>query len=168
MAVAVFGAAACLSLSGCSSVFSEGAATGAAIGGTALATKVTRNATVASGIGLGVLAAAQAGVKYVEKDFHGDQQDQIAEIAGPLEVGKVAHWESRHSIQLEPDAVGKVTVNRIVSAGVLDCKEIVFSVDEMQDKTPHSAFYVATICRDATKWKWATAEPATERWGSLQ
>jgi hypothetical protein len=30
------------------------------------------------------------------------------------------------------------------------------------------AFYTATICRDDGKWKWATAEPATERWGALQ
>jgi hypothetical protein len=30
------------------------------------------------------------------------------------------------------------------------------------------AFYTATVCRDATQWKWATAEPATERWGAMQ
>jgi hypothetical protein len=168
LAMLLFGAAACVSMTGCSSLFSEGAATGAGVGGAALAAKVTSNAAVASGIGLGVLAGAQAGVKHVEKDYHGDQQDRIAEIAGPLKVGQVAHWESRHRIELEPDAVGKVTVNRVISAGELDCKEIVFSVDGLKDKKPYSAFYVATICRDATKWKWASAEPATERWGSLQ
>jgi hypothetical protein len=167
-AVILASTVACLSMTGCSSLFSEGAATGAGIGGTVLASKVTRNATVASGIGLGVLAAAQAGVKYVEKDYHGDQQDQIAEIAGPLPVGQVAHWESRHTIELEPDEVGKVTVDRVISVGELNCKEIVFSVDGVKDEKPHSAFFVATICRDAAKWKWASAEPATERWGSLQ
>jgi len=27
---------------------------------------------------------------------------------------------------------------------------------------------VASVCRDGDKWKWASAEPATPRWGSLQ
>lgn len=158
----------CLSATGCSSLFSEGAATGAAVGGAAIASKVTSNATVASGIGLGVLAAAQAGVDYVEKRYHNRQQDRIAAAAGPLDVGATASWESRHAIELEPDAKGKVTVNRIISAGELNCKEIVFSIETMEDKAPQSNFFVATICRDATQWKWASAEPATARWGSLQ
>lgn len=162
-----------LGVAGCSSLFHEGAASGAGVAGTALASKVTRNATVASGIGLGVLAAAQAGVKTVERNYHGDQQDQIAEIAGPLAVGQVARWQSRHTIQLEPDAGGKVTVSRLIGGNSLNCKEIVFSVEEMADggtpnAAPVSSFYVATICQDASKWKWASAEPATARWGALQ
>ena len=36
------------------------------------------------------------------------------------------------------------------------------------DHKPQSDFYIATICRDADRWKWASAEPATERWGALQ
>ena len=155
-------------LTGCSSLFSEGAATAAGVGGTAIASKVTRNATVASGIGLGVLAAAQAGVKAVEREYHGGQQDQIAEVAGALAVGQVAPWQSRHTIQLEPDQAGKVTVSRVIGATNLACKEIVFSVDEIKDAATLSAFYVATICRDSLKWRWASAEPATARWGSLQ
>lgn len=31
--------------------------------------------------------------------------------------------------------------------------------------TPRSAFYVAMVCRDATR-KWAAAEPAVDRWGN--
>jgi len=157
-----------LSAGGCSSLFSDGAATGAAIGGTALASKVTRNATVAAGIGLGTLAAAQAGVKYVEKNYHEEQQDRIATVAGPLNVGKIASWESRHAIEIEPDARGKVTVSRQISSGDLNCKEIVFSVDQVDDHKPRSDFYTATVCEQAGRWKWASAEPATARWGSLQ
>ncbi|CAN5467899.1 hypothetical protein BH11PSE9_BH11PSE9_27510 [soil metagenome] len=129
-------------------------------------------------IGLGVLAAAQAGVKKVERNYHGDQQDQIAEIAGPLAVGQVARWQSRHTIQLEPDASGKVTVSRLIGGASLNCKEIVFSVEEAPESSvanaaavnsaPVSSFYVATICQDASKWKWVSAEPATARWGALQ
>ncbi len=167
-AIVLIAASLALSSTGCSSLFSEGAATTAAIGGTALAGKITSNASVAAGIGLGVLAAAQAGVKYVERNYHDLQQDRIAAVAGLLSVGKVASWESKNTIELEPDARGKVTVNRIISAGAMDCKEIVFSVEEVREEKLYSSFYVATICRDADKWKWASAEPATARWGSLQ
>ena len=155
-------------LTGCSSLFSEGAASTAGVAGTAIAGKVTRNATVASGIGLGVLAAGQAGVKAVERDYHGDQQDRIAAAAGKLKLGQVARWESRHRIELEPDQAGRVTVSRLIGAADLSCKEIVFTVDEIKDKAPVSAFFVATICRDAATWRWASAEPSTARWGALQ
>ncbi len=168
LAVLVSFVAATFGLGGCSSLFSEGGATTAGIAGTAIAGKVTRNATVASGIGLGVLAAGQAGVKAVERNYHGDQQDSIAAAAGALELGQVARWESHHRIALEPDQAGRVTVSRVIGAADLRCKEIVFTVDEVRSKATASAFYVATICEDAAKWTWASAEPATARWGSLQ
>jgi hypothetical protein len=133
-----------------------------------VAASVTKNAAVAAGIGLGVLAAAQAGVKTVERNYHGHRQDEIAEIAGGLAVGQVAPWKSIQSIQLEPDESGRVTVSRIISATDLACKEIVFSVDRVKGATTLSSFYVAAICKDSVRWRWATAEPATARWGSLQ
>lgn len=167
-ACSVFALAFCLTASGCGSLFNEGAVAGAGVGGAVLASKVTRNATVASGIGLGVLAGAEVGAKYVEKNTHRDQQDGIAAAAGPLAPGEVAQWNSHHLIKLEPDQHGRVTVSRAISAAALDCKEIIFSVDSVQKKEPVSAFYVATICRDGQQWRWASAEPATERWGSLQ
>lgn len=159
----------CFAATGCGSLVNEGAAAGAGVGGAAIASTITNNAAVASGIGLGALAGAQAGVKYVEKNLHRDQQNEIAAIAGPMSVGEVGHWSSHHFVKLEPDAAGRVTVSRvIVSSSDLECKEIVFSVDGMKKKEPTSAFYVATICRDGTQWKWASAEPATQRWGALQ
>jgi hypothetical protein len=153
---------------GCSSLLSEGSATAAGVAGTAVAASVTKNPAVSAGIGLGVLAAAQAGVKAVERDYHGSQQDLIAGIAGELEVGQVAPWQSRHFVRLEPDETGRVTVSRVISATGLHCKEIVFSVDHTEEATTLSSFYVATICKDSLKWRWATAEPATARWGNLQ
>lgn len=165
----IFALTLCLAATGCGSLFNEGAAAGAGVGGAAIASTITHNAAVASGIGLGALAGAQAGVKYVEKNVHRDQQNEIAAAAGTLSVGEVGHWSSHHFVKLEPDEAGRVTVSRvIVSTNDLDCKEIVFSVDGMQKKVPVSAFYVATICRDGTQWKWASAEPATQRWGALQ
>jgi hypothetical protein len=159
---------AALSTSACSSLFHEGASTAAGIGGAAIASQVTTNATVASGIGLGVLAAAEAGVKHVERRYHRNQQDRIAQVAGGLSVGQVAQWESYHRLEIEPNVRGRVTVNREMGSGALMCKEIVFSVDDVKDEVPRSGFYVATICRDVNAWKWASAEPATQRWGALQ
>lgn len=56
----------------------------------------------------------------------------------------------------------------VADADGLDCKEIVFSVDRVEDKKPRRDFYTASICRDGKDWKRATAEPATARWGFLR
>ncbi|MFM0566759.1 hypothetical protein PQQ88_00220 [Paraburkholderia caledonica] len=168
--LAVLAVAVSSALSGCSSLYTEGATAGVGIAGAAIAAQVTNNAAVATGIGLGAVAAARAGVQYSERVVHRNTQDGIAKIAGPLEVGAVAPWSVTHSVPIEDDEHGRVTVSRTISAGTLDCKEIVFSVDHIATKNvpASSAFYVASICRDGENWKWASAEPATERWGALQ
>jgi len=157
-------------LSGCSSLYTESAAAGAGIAGAAVASQVTSSAAVTTGIGLGAVAAAKAGVQYTQRVVHRNTQDSIAKAAGPLAVGGVAPWSIKHTVPLEADEHGRVTVSRTISSGELDCKEIVFSVDQdaTQKKPASSAFFVASICRDGTNWKWASAEPATERWGALQ
>lgn len=156
--------------SGCGSLYSEGAATGAGIAGAALASQVTDNAAIATGIGLGAVAAAKAGVQYHQRVVHTHTQDSIATVAGPLDVGAVAPWSVTHSFPIEDDAKGRVTVSRQISTGELDCKEIVFSVDHeaSEDQPASSEFYVASVCRDGETWRWAAAEPATPRWGALQ
>ena len=166
----VVGAAICTSLTGCTSLYSEGATAGAGIAGAGIASTVTNNAAVASGIGLGALAAARAGVQYSERVMHTYSQDQIATVAGPLAVGAVAPWFTKHTVPIEPDEKGRVTVSRLISTGALDCKEIVFSVDQnaTRDKPASSVFFIASVCRDGKDWRWASAEPATERWGALQ
>ncbi|ABO55482.1 MULTISPECIES: hypothetical protein [Burkholderia] len=168
--VALAALAAAALLSGCNSLYSEGATASAGIAGAAIASKVTNNAAVATGIGLGAVAGARAGVQYTQRVAHRYTQEQIAKAAGPLEVGGVAPWSTHHSFPIEDDEQGRVTVSRMISVGPLDCKEIVFAVDTpaKADKTAQSAFYVATICRDGPVWKWASAEPATGRWGALQ
>lgn len=162
--------AASAALSGCNSLYTETAVAGAGIGGAAIASNVTSNAAVATGIGLGAVAAARAGVQYTQRIVHRNTQDSIAKAAGPLDVGAVAPWSITHSVPLEDNQHGRVTVSRTISSGSLDCKEIVFSVDEnaTKKKPASSAFFVASICRDGENWKWASAEPATERWGALQ
>jgi hypothetical protein len=170
LAAIVTGAIACSSLTGCNSLYSEGATAGAGIAGAAIAGSITNNAAVATGIGLGAVAAARAGVQYSQRVVHTDTQDMIASAAGPLAIGAVAPWRATHSVPIEEDEKGRVTVSRTISSGTLDCKEIVFSVDReaTENRAADTAFYVASVCRDGNKWKWASAEPATPRWGALQ
>jgi len=170
-ALCLLGLAALTALSGCSSMLGEGTGAAAGIAGTAIANKVTDNATVATGIGLGVQAGAKAALAYAQRQTRGEEQDAIAKAAGALAVGKVASWNVKHKLPIEDDARGQVTVSRLIGGGDLQCKEVVFSVDTPAEKPgvdPKREFYVTTVCRDGESWRWASAEPATARWGSLQ
>ncbi|MBU8540289.1 hypothetical protein [Falsiroseomonas tokyonensis] len=158
-------------LPGCGPLLSEGTGAAAGIGSASLAEAVGASAAATTGIGIGVQAGARAGLQYAQRRTQRSAQLRLAAAAGPLEVGEVAAWSVRHGIPLQPDEQGEVTVTRRIGAGNLDCKEIVFSViDPPSRGAADSArrFYTATVCRDGTTWRWASAEPATERWGSLQ
>jgi hypothetical protein len=155
-------------LSGCESLLTATTADVAGIAGAGVAGAVSRNPAAAAGIGLGIAAGANAGLQYLQRDVHAAEQDQIARAAGPLDPGAVGHWSVAHNIPIEPDEHGDLVVTRLVGTADFKCKEIVFSVDTLIEKIPHRAFYAATVCRDGETWKWASAEPATARWGSLQ
>lgn len=162
-----------LPAAGCGSLLTEGTADIAGIAGAGIAGAVTHNALVGAGIGLGVQSAANFGLHYVERDVHEAEQDGIAAAAGPLPEGAAGTWSVRHNVSVERDEHGALVVTRIFAArpgggAGFTCKEIVFSVDHDHADPPHRAFYTATVCLDGTRWKWASAEPATERWGSLQ
>lgn len=157
-------------LSGCSSFLSEGVSAGAGVAGVAIADQVTDNAAAATGIGLGVQAGAKAALQYLERKTRAEEQDAIAQAASPLAVGQVAEWQVAHQLPLEPDAYGQVTVSRLIGGMGLSCKEVVFSVVDRSADEPavERQFYVSTICQDGKTWRWASAEPATARWGALQ
>jgi hypothetical protein len=168
MMAATLAGVALLSIAGCSSFLQQGTGAVAGVGGAAVAASVTSDAAVATGIGVGVQSLAQAGVQRWQRAVHTDEQDRIASIAGALAPGQVASWNVAHQVPIEPSSRGEVTVSRVVGAKALDCREIVFSVEQPPKAQSAKAFYVAMICRDGARWKWASAEPATERWGSLQ
>ena len=157
-----------IAVAGCGSVVNTGAGELAGIAGAAVAGAVTSNPGVAAGIGLGAQAGARAGVQHWQREVHRASQERIAQAAGPLKVGQVATWQTEHRAPLERGEQGRVTVSRVVSVTALECKEIVFSVDSEHEGAPRSAFYVAMVCRDGTRWRWASAEPSTQRWGGLQ
>jgi hypothetical protein len=157
-----------LVLPGCQALLTETTSTLAGIGGASVADAVGANAAVTTGIGLGVQALGRAGLQYAQRRTHRTAQDRIAAAAGPLPVGGTAAWRTNHTIPVEPNERGQVAVSRLISTGPLECKEIVFSVEAGSGEALRRAFYLAAICRDGARWKWASAEPATERWGSLQ
>ncbi len=157
-----------LAMPGCASVLTSGSQEAAGIAGAGIASSITKSATAATAIGLGVAAGANAGLQYEERVVHRTEQDRIAEAAGSIAPGAVGPWAVVHDVPIEPDEHGEVAVVRAVGGAAIVCKEIVFSVDTVADHEPRRAFYTATVCHDGARWKWASAEPATERWGSLQ
>src|SRR4051794_16027465 len=163
------GLAALLALSGCGSVLTESTSTVAGVAGAATGAAITKNATVAAAIGLGVNALADEALRYAERRVHKIEQDNIARVAGALPMGAVATWSVRHDVPIEPDEGGELVVSREFGALGFRCKEIVFSVDERTKR--HGlvrSFYTANVCQDGPAWRWASAEPATSRWGVLQ
>jgi len=157
-----------LGLSGCGSLLTEGTATLSGVAGAATGAAITHNATLAAGVGLGVDSLAREGLRYAERRVHRFEQERIALVAGTLPVNGVGAWSVSHDIPIEDDEHGQVVVSREFGAMSFRCKEIVFSVDTMHKQAVERAFYTATVCFDGKDWRWATAEPTTRRWGSLQ
>lgn len=157
-----------VALSGCGSVLTATTSDVAGIAGAGVASAVTKSPTAAAGIGLGIAASANAGLQYVEREVHRAEQDRIAAVAGRLQPGVVGHWDVSHTILVEDDEHGDLVVTRLIGSANFACREIVFSVDTIEKKVPHRAFYTATVCQDGSVWKWASAEPATARWSALQ
>lgn len=153
-----------IALTGCGSVLTATTSDVAGIASAGIAGAVTKSPAVATGIGLGVASGAEAGLQYTERKVHAVEQNRIAEAAGPLKPGDVGHWSVTHAIPIEEDEHGDLVVSRLIGSADFNCKEIVFSVDAAKSR----AFYTATVCQDGTAWKWASAEPATARWGALQ
>jgi hypothetical protein len=156
-----------LAASGCAELVTTGSTDIAGVVGGAAAGAISSNPAVAAAAALGAQAGARTGMQYAQRQVHRAAQDQIAQAAGELKIGQVAPWNTRDRL-VERGQQGRVTVSRLISATGLQCKEIIFSVDTAVEGTPQSAFYMSAICRDGARWKWASAEPATERWGALQ
>lgn len=153
---------AALAASGCTSI---GAASGAAA---AAATGIaTANPAVGVGVGIAVQAATDEAVRRFMKGMHADQQELIAETAGRLPVGGSDTWRIKHALPVE-NGHGEVRVTRAFASALALCKEFVFSVQDGDAADASAQWFTASACRDAGGWKWASAEPAVERWGALQ
>jgi hypothetical protein len=149
-------------LSGCSSIGGfAGAAAGIASGA------VTSNPAVGYAIGVGVQSATDATIKYVFRNWQKAEQDEIAAVIGNLEVGQSRRWEIVHLISYSNEH-GEAYVTGLIDTPLALCKEVMLSVDTGEGVQFKRAWYTGSACRRNDAWKWAVAEPAVERWGSLQ
>lgn len=149
-------------LGGCSTIGSiAGAVTGAISGAEAA------NPAVGYGVGIGTKAAVDALMAYISRSRHGGEQDALSRIVGPLEVGQSAPWRIKHKVPMMDDEHGQVSVVRDIPNALAPCKEVIFTIESGRPERTRG-YYATSICRRGPVWKWAQAEPATERWGVLQ
>jgi hypothetical protein len=149
-------------LGACSSI---GAASGAVVG---VATGAgTTNPVVGYAAGIATQAAVDSLVKYVSRKRQQNEQDVIAATVGQLAIGQTAPWKIAHDIPIG-DEHGDVTVVGRIDNALTRCKEVLFTVIDGDEPDSPRGIFVTTACAQGETWKWAQAEPATDRWGTLQ
>jgi hypothetical protein len=136
--------------------------TGLAAGGAAGV--VTASPAVGYAVGIGTAVAANEFFNWIGRTREHAAQEAIAGAAAPLAVGGAAPWRIDHVIPVG-DEHGEVRLVRAMTTPLAECREILFSVEE---PPAAAAWYATSICRAASGWHWALAEPAVERWGFLQ
>jgi hypothetical protein len=149
-----------LGLAGCNSAATL---TGLAAGG--VAGGATANPAVGYVVAVGANAAADYAFKYAARVRQRAEQNAIAAVAGDVSPGQTAPWRIDHTIPVG-DEHGDVQVVRVIDTPLAACREIAFSVQHGPRRP--DAWFDASICRQAARWKWAVAESAVERWGFLQ
>lgn len=154
-----------LLLAGCQTstgdLIGAGAGTAAAAG--------SGNPAVGVAVGVAARAAADWSLRYVSRRWHTTEQDALAAAVGGMEVGEARPWAVRHDLPIG-NKRGEVRVLRAVKTPLAACKEALFSIDPDRRGEPEAPrrWFLLSACRQDAGWKWAVAEPATERWGSLQ
>ena len=155
-------ALAAVPLAGCNSIGGiAGATTGtaAAVG--------SGNPAVGILIGVGTKAVADEALRRLSRRWSGAEQYALAHAIGGTGVGEAKPWEVRH-VPAVGNKRGEVRVLRAVETPLADCKEALFSVVSGEGTEAARQWFLTSACRQGERWKWAAAEPATERWGSLQ
>ena len=142
-------------LAGCAAISDvAGLAAGGAAG------SATANPVVGYAVGITVRAGVDELRKYAARERHAGEQDAIAEAAGDTPIDQVRRWEIRHTIPVG-NVRGFLVPVRDIRTPLAHCREVLFSADD-------DGVFTAALCRQADGWAWASAEPATERWGFLQ
>lgn len=158
-------AAAALALGGCSTVGGlAGTVAGIASG------SFTSNPAIGVAVSVSVKAGTDAYVKNVLRSLQQDEQDEIAALAGTMAPGEIKQWQVRHFIPYGNNQ-GEMQVTRVIDTPLASCREVMFSVVDRKAAPPADdsprPWFAASVCRQDRRWKWALAEPAVERWGSL-
>ena len=152
-------------LAGCSTVGGlAGTVAGIATG------SFTSNPAIGIAVSVSVKAATDAEIKNLLRSLQQDEQDEIAAQAGAMAPGEIRRWQVRHFIPYGNNQ-GEMQVTRVIDTPLASCKEIMFTVvGRNAAPAPDDAargWFSANVCRQEQRWKWAIAEPAVERWGSL-
>jgi hypothetical protein len=151
-----------LLLSGCKAIPQiAGVVSGGTIGA------ATGSPALGFAVGIATDAAGRSAMRWYGRSREHSEQNAIAEAAAPLGPGESADWRIDHTIPIGNEH-GTLKVVRLIDTPIAACKEIAFSVDEGKPPELQRAWYTTTICRQAEGWRWASAEPAVERWGFLQ
>jgi hypothetical protein len=137
-----------------------------AVSGTA-ATAGSANPALGIAIGVSTRAVADYGIRYVARRWHRSEQDALAATIGAMEVGEMRPWQVRHDLPIGNEQ-GEVRLLRLVNTPLAQCKDALFSLSSGNGAEASRQWFVTSACRQGEAWKWAAAEPATERWGSLQ
>jgi hypothetical protein len=161
VSLALWTCAGCVVLGGCAAVSDITGAVAGFAAGTA-----TANPAVAIGVGIAVKAVTREALRYATREQHQAEQNAIAAAAAELEVGQSQRWIIDRG--LTRDTYGEVRVLRVIDTPLAVCKEVAFSISEAGSGNASSMWFTTTACGAHGGWKWATAEPAVERWGNLQ
>ena len=159
--------AACLAfvgvLGGCSSI---GGFTGAVVG--AASGTISSNPAVGVGVGIAVQAATDTAFQKIFRDMQADEQNRIAALAGGMTTGQQLTWDIHHTMPFT-DERGELRVVGVIANALTTCKEVMFSVAGGSDEEPTRQWFVTQTCKQSDgQWRWAAAEPAVGRWGTLQ
>lgn len=137
----------------------------AAAGGASAA--ATANPAVGIAVGIAVHSGVDATVSWIVRTRQRAEQDAIAAEIATMAVGERRPWKIEHDIPIGNEH-GEVEVTRLINNPLTLCKELTFSVEAGSDSNPTRSWFTTQACRNGDRWKWALAEPSTERWGSLQ
>jgi hypothetical protein len=151
-----------VTLSGCTAVSTvTGIAAGVATG------TVTGNPAIGASVAIAAKAGVDEAGKYASRRSQQDEQDAIAAVAGNMRVGEIGTWQVKHRLTRSVDH-GEVRVMRDIRTPLTACKEVLFSVLKEQGERRSRSWFKTNACQNGEQWKWALAEPAVERWGTLQ
>ncbi len=137
----------------------------AAAGGASAA--ASANPLVGIAVGVAVHSGIDATINYVVRKRQQAEQDAIASEIADMDIGQRRLWKIEHDIPIGNEH-GEVQVTRLIATPLTLCKELVFSVESGSGEKLQRAWYTTQACRNGDHWKWALAEPTTQRWGALQ
>jgi hypothetical protein len=152
-----------LMVSGCGMV---GAVSGAVAGGATGA--VTANPIVGYATAVGVNAGVDALQHYIARVRQNAEQDAILTSVSEMQSGQIKDWKIVHDIPMFDDEHGTMEVTRDIDTSLVECKEVLFTVDTGKGDHLKQTPYITSACLDGDRWRWAEAEPAVARWGYFQ